>query len=401
MMKRFSFFFLAAALLVASCSSPASKDVEVIAPYVTSIVSVEKPGDAWVTVNVALRNNTEEPVEGTLKCKLAGGYFEMPVGPIEAGETVNLAVDSKQMPGLHLSKASIWNTWDTGKTALYDLSVEFRTAEGLADEVKTTFGIRELSSRMDRKMDKALYLNGAQLDVRGVMLPEPEVSVLAKLQSLGFNTVRIPAEAEVSEEFLNECDVKGFIAMISLNGKSEEDILALRHHPCVLGWHDGEEGSLPEGYKSICLCCMETPAACYGNDAHGFYAYVGLPEEGEKEEEVRVMFESFRLLKPEVKGYILSAVPAGSQLEALKAASQPVQLIYNYADRQIWAVSDKGGKVGYEIKFSDAEGRPVDSIEGSVKVEAGVPAVAAAVPSDEVAVVEVALKGKSAKKYSL
>ena len=98
---------------------------------------------AYITLNIPLKNDSRRAVQGTLTAAFEGVKIDTPVTVPPHGITVHLS--PKRFPALHLEHPRLWWPNGYGKPNLYHLTTTFRTAGARPSVKKIHFGIREIT----------------------------------------------------------------------------------------------------------------------------------------------------------------------------------------------------------------------------------------------------------------
>jgi len=167
-----------------------------------------------------------------------------------------------------------------GEANLYNLKTEFISGNKILDRVEKRFGIREISSYLDKRQNRVFEVNGKFVLIKGggwtddVLLQDTKPSVEAQLkyvQHMNLNSIRLEGFWGKDESLYDLCDEYGIMVMIGWNCHweweeyllkpthekyggpvSEEDInliaaswfdqmMWLRNHPSIFVWMLGSD----------------------------------------------------------------------------------------------------------------------------------------------------------------
>jgi beta-mannosidase len=173
---------------------------------------LDKPnGSALVSVDVTVRNTTNEAVESdlglTVKPKTFDGVAHERTRPVvlQPGSTTHKLV-------LTVPDARLWWTWDQGDPDLYAATI---TAH--EDSVTQTFGIKEV---VHDEQTGQWILNGRRIFLRGMRYISSQwmseanermwADDLAKMRDMEINSIRIGSHVE-KDGFYTMCDEMGFL----------------------------------------------------------------------------------------------------------------------------------------------------------------------------------------------
>lgn len=214
--------------------------------------------DATVTVKTEVSIPDPMPVQATLLTEILDDK-----GKIVASDTQSLTQTkngitnaTQQIP---LKDASLWSIENP---RLYRVKSSVCVNDQLADEVMTTFGVRDI--RFDA--EKGFYLNGKPVKIQGVNMHQDHAGVgvavpdrlfewrLKRLKEMGCNAIRM-SHNPVAPELMDACDRMGLLviaesrhlgdsyadqASTSVKAVELKDLVSLvkrdRNHPCVILW---------------------------------------------------------------------------------------------------------------------------------------------------------------------
>lgn len=263
--------------------------------YVTTTLA-----DGKADVRLAITLQTQKP--GTAHVQTEIFLDGAPVASFEKDELV--------YDGRIINQAFTINDpvlWNTTAPVLYT-AVTTVSADGVSDEYRTPFGIRETQWKAD-----GFYLNGERTFIKGVCLHHDAGALgaawyddawiwrLSALKEMGCNAIRC-SHNPPAPELLDLCDCMGFLVMDELtdtwtypkkkNGYAtlfdewaEKDMTALirrdRNHPSVIMWsignECGEQGDparwwIPQMLTDICHREDPTRPTSAGNDNPGAFS---------------------------------------------------------------------------------------------------------------------------------
>lgn len=98
---------------------------------------------AYVTLNVPLKNYSGKPVEGVLTAAFEGVRIHTRVTVLAGGMTVQLS--PREFPALHLEHPRLWWPNGYGKPNLYHLTTTFTTSGAMPAVKELHFGVREIT----------------------------------------------------------------------------------------------------------------------------------------------------------------------------------------------------------------------------------------------------------------
>lgn len=269
-------------------SLTASDDVTIENPF--AVVHFPEPKDlahADMTLKVELKNHSGEHRKGVLKVRLEEIEFTQPL-ELMAGETKAVLLDKTTHPQLSLVNPKLWWPSGYGEQNLYDLVLEFKSADRVSDVNRSRIGIREYTynepplteSDLGKLVNGAppgteipkplvIFCNGERIFIRGVNWGMDEGMLRCDRQGfedrlrmekeMNFNIIRNWAGNVDKPEFFELCDEYGLMVWEEFgmaNQVNPDDpgmwltnardrFLRRRNHACIVLWCAANE-SLPE-----------------------------------------------------------------------------------------------------------------------------------------------------------
>jgi len=253
-------------------------------PAVLSKVDSPANDVAHLTVVAQLNNATDHPVKGMLKGRIEGIEFAQPV-QLAASESRDVSFTPGQYPQLNVNHPRLWWPAQMGTPNLYDLTLSFEINGELSDISRTTFGIREVTSKVtaagSRHFKRLFKINGKNILIRGggwtpdMMLRENHDRLAAELRyvrDMGLNTIRLEGKLE-SDEFFEMADQQGILVMAGwcccdfwerwnkwkpedleiAKASLRDQIYRLRGHPSLLMWLNGSDNFPPPDVEAAYL----------------------------------------------------------------------------------------------------------------------------------------------------
>jgi Glycosyl hydrolase 2 galactose-binding domain-like/Exo-beta-D-glucosaminidase Ig-fold domain/Concanavalin A-like lectin/glucanases superfamily/Glycosyl hydrolases family 2/Glycosyl hydrolases family 2, TIM barrel domain len=112
-------------------------------PQVITHLPLPDITQADITVNVPLKNVSEQPVHGTLTASFEGVEVKKELTLPSGEHTISLS--PTEFPQLHLDHPRLWWPNGYGMPELYHLQLRFATSNGTSSEKKLQFGVREVT----------------------------------------------------------------------------------------------------------------------------------------------------------------------------------------------------------------------------------------------------------------
>lgn len=250
-------------------------EVAIENPNVVTKLNLPLTDQARLTITAEVRNAGDNPVTGILKGQIEDLTFsqEVILGP---KETKLVSFLPESYPQLVMTNPRLWWPHTVGPQNLYDLNLGFETSGNISDSRKVRFGIREITSwmnRFDKFTTRVFQVNGKNIVIRGggyvqdlLLRPSNERidNDLRYAKYMGLNALRM--EAPRGSDYLFErCDEEGILLMVGwcccsswerwkqwtphtgdVAEQSWKDlILHLRNHPSVFTWLYGSDNFPP------------------------------------------------------------------------------------------------------------------------------------------------------------
>lgn len=257
-------------------------------PQVITRLDLPAVDKARLTVTGEMRNMTNRPVSGILKGQIEDSQFSQQV-TLKPKETKIVVFSPDKFPQLNLTNPRLWWPAHLGPQNLYNLKLQFESGGSTSDEANTRFGIREITSEVEKPTPTSLVfsghdqgyvathrifsINGRRILIRGagytpdMMLrasPEREEAELKYVRDMNLNTVRLEGKLP-DDHFLAIADEYGILITAGwpsggfweqwkkwddedrlIYAESLKDQLRrLRSHAAVFNWMDGSDNPPP------------------------------------------------------------------------------------------------------------------------------------------------------------
>ena len=266
----------------------ASGPVTIRFPQVITKLDLPALDRAHLTVTAEVRNTTNRVVTGTVKGQIEEVRFSQPV-TLESQQTKVVVFSPDRFPQLNLATPRLWWPAHLGPQNLYRLKLQAETGELDSDDIEMSFGIREISSEIEKPKDGLpvfsghdqgyppahliFSINGKRILIRGaaytfdMMLRNSTASEDAALKyarDMNLNAVRLEGQI-VDDTFLQLADQYGILITAGWSccsrweewrrWRNEDELIAeeslkdqirrLRSHPAVFNWMNGSDGPPP------------------------------------------------------------------------------------------------------------------------------------------------------------
>ncbi len=263
-------------------------------PYVVTNLDLPSLENAHLTISAKVINNSDVQVTGKLK-----GVIEN----IQIGKEVVLAPhESKvveftpaEFAQLTIKNPRIWWPHNLGAQELYNLKLSFLTDGNLSAVENVQFGIREVSTYINKEGWRGYQVNGKNILIRGgawmtsdmlLRLSHDRYSGLIQYaKEAGLNTLRSEGfSIRETEEFYNLCDENGILVIQQFFGRNlpdeklainiiEDMLLRIRNHPSLIHFLGHDETfpteNLDKNYKE--LVAKYTPQRSYQPHSGAFH----------------------------------------------------------------------------------------------------------------------------------
>ncbi len=143
-------------------------------PFVRTHLPLPDTSRAELAISAEFANTAAVRVSGVLRGSIAGTdvRFEQTV-TLNAGETRVITI----VPAPVLAQPRLWWPAGYGEQHLYELTLRFETAQGVSDEERVAFGVREVAREID-EIDgwhgRRVFVNGRRIFCRGGYI-QPEL----------------------------------------------------------------------------------------------------------------------------------------------------------------------------------------------------------------------------------
>jgi len=262
----------------------ASGPVAVRYPVVLTKLNLPATDQAGLTVRADLKNAAGHTVEGVLKGRIENAQFSMPV-QLAPNERRTIRFDPEKYSQLKIANPRLWWPAQVGDQNVYQLELRFETGGVVSDTKRIRFGVREVTSEVDRNGHRVYRINGKNILIRGAgysfdlllrSSPERQAAELKYVRDLNLNAIRLEGKLE-DDHFLQLCDEWGILVMpgwcccdawekwSQWDDESEtiaaeslrDQILRLERHPAVFTWLDGSDFPPPSKIEKMYLRVLE------------------------------------------------------------------------------------------------------------------------------------------------
>lgn len=198
-------------------------DVRLSHAYVSTRLPLPDTSYSEQTISVEASNASDYAVTGTLRGRIAGTgiRFQKPVS-LAPHENRQIVFRPAGFPQLQMHHPILWWPVHKGSQHLYELTLDFQDASGTSQQLRTRFGVREITSDTHTPDSSRRFLvNGVPVFIRGAnWIPEAmcrntETRTHAELKYIhqaGINFLRLwGGGITESDYFYSLCDQYGIM----------------------------------------------------------------------------------------------------------------------------------------------------------------------------------------------
>ncbi|KAF1993480.1 glycoside hydrolase family 2 protein [Amniculicola lignicola CBS 123094] len=177
-----------------------TREVSLSVPRVTTRL------DGSISIHLDVTNLGDRGIQGEVVCSITSPAPFTNVGKMRAEFRINAKLQQSLKLSFKIPEPQIWWPAQWGEQPLYQVSCDAFTGAGLSDTTpRTLFGIRTVTSRLNKYNDTIFYVNGEPFHVLGagytsdIFLRFDVEKVKAQLQlvlDMGLNTVRLEGKQE-------------------------------------------------------------------------------------------------------------------------------------------------------------------------------------------------------------
>ena len=222
--------------------------------YAAPKLDVPGLASAQLTLSVYARNNTDKPVTGTLSATIENIALSQEVA-LQPGETREVFFKPEQHRELTIANPRVWWPHPLGPQELYTMDMAFKAGKQVSDTARVRFGIRDITTVINKEHWREYQVNGKPILVRGgawmtsdMMLNlsrDRYAALIRYAREANLNMLRSEGfSIRETEDFYNLCDEMGVMVTQQIFGRSilDEDLaiaciddmmLRVRTHPCL------------------------------------------------------------------------------------------------------------------------------------------------------------------------
>ncbi|HKK41733.1 MAG TPA: glycoside hydrolase family 2 TIM barrel-domain containing protein, partial [Bacteroidales bacterium] len=199
--------------------------LKIRSPFVYSKVDTVEENAADLFIQTEVVNSTDKPVKGIMQVDYQLGIVrkQVTVGP---GDTLSCQFSPSEFPQLSVKNVKLWWPNGMGRPDMYNMKAEFITGGKILDRVGKRYGIREITSYLDERKNRAFRINGKFILLKGggwtddLLLQDTKESVedqLRYVRHMNLNSIRCEGFWGKDETLYNLCDEYGIMVMVGWN----------------------------------------------------------------------------------------------------------------------------------------------------------------------------------------
>ncbi len=284
--------------------------VRIEEPRVTSDIPLPRLDTADLTVQVTLKNTSDQPQKGTFKGTIGEksssrdslSFQEQVEIPPHGSKVVVL--DPSTTPALRMKDPKLWWPNGYGPQNLYHVRLSFETGGSESDEAALKIGIRKITYVAKGSDDLCLSVNGVRVVAKGgdwgldeAMKRIPRERLEAQIryhQQANYTIIRNWVGQSTGEDFYDLCDEYGIMLwdeffqpnpsdgpnptdLETYMANAREKIVRFRNHPSIAIWCGRNEGRPPKDINDALtkLTAELDPNRLYqpsSTDGHGVHS---------------------------------------------------------------------------------------------------------------------------------
>ncbi|HEV2288788.1 MAG TPA: glycoside hydrolase family 2 protein [Candidatus Acidoferrales bacterium] len=228
---------------------------------------------ANLSVIAEVANASDRTVSTKVEAAFDGIHVAQAVA-LRPGENRTVTFTPDQFPQLRISNPKVWWPHGLGPQALHTLTMRAVVGGIASDEQQSRFGIREITSELNKENYRLFRINGRKILIRGggwapdMLLRESQERLEAQfdyVREMGLNTIRLEGKLE-PEDFFDLADERGVLVMAGwcccsiweewsrwkphdleiATAQLRDQIMRLRGHASLLVWLNGSDEAPPE-----------------------------------------------------------------------------------------------------------------------------------------------------------
>lgn len=232
-------------------------------PFVRTDLDVRTLRRAALDIRVTLENAGDVAAGVTLEAKIGSITVRRKL-TLGRWETREVVLSAREHRALSIRNPRVWWPYQLGKPEMYKLVLRVRVGGKVSDSVALPFGIRRITSHLNRHGARVFTVNGRDLLVRGsawspdvflVQSRRKDKTDVAYVKNMNLNAIRLEG-TPVSDHFWDVCNREGVLVLHGITCVNywehsrdwrEEDyrfaresvrslLSSIRNHPCLMGF---------------------------------------------------------------------------------------------------------------------------------------------------------------------
>jgi exo-1,4-beta-D-glucosaminidase len=249
----------------------ATASVTIKNPNVVSKLDLPTADVAHVRISGEINNTANKQVTGILRAtisdvdNIAQGGTSKGQGKtisvcqtvtLKAGEVREVEFSPDKFSELNINNPRLWWPNPLGPQNLYKLQLEFEINDEISDSTSINFGIREITTHINKKSWRVIQLNGKNILGRGGTWMTSDLllrfsgkryeSMLRYAKEMSWNLMRVEGYSiKELPEFYDMCDKYGIMIAPEIFARNTTDhklqlecfkdhLLEIRHHPSII-----------------------------------------------------------------------------------------------------------------------------------------------------------------------
>ncbi len=284
--------------------------VRIDEPYITSDLPLPRTDTADITVQVTLKNGSDQPQRGMFKGTIGEdssspdyAAFQQPV-EIPPRSSKIVALNPSTTPALRLKNPRLWWPNGYGPQNLHPVQLSFDTAEGVSDSTTLKIGIRKIAYIAKGSDNLSVSVNGVRVICKGgdwgldealKRIPRERLEAQIRYhQQANYTIIRNWVGQSTGEDFYELCDQYGIMLwdeffqpnpsdgpnptdLDTYLANAREKIVRFRNHPAIAIWCGRNEGRPPPAINDALQKLMTAldPGRLYqpsSTDGHGVHS---------------------------------------------------------------------------------------------------------------------------------
>ncbi|WP_149275307.1 glycosyl hydrolase 2 galactose-binding domain-containing protein [Pareuzebyella sediminis] len=199
-------------------------------PFVQSrIDAIDK---AELIVSTELHNDSDRQIEGHIQGSIGQVEFSRHVN-LMPGEMQEIVFDPSDVPQLIIENPKLWWPIHMGPPDLYELHLQFNSADKVHSDKKTRFGIRKVSDYWIDGVHRGFKINGQKVLIKGagwtddLLLMDTHETVETQVRyvkQMNLNCIRLEGFWGNDQRLYDLCDELGILLMVGWSCHWEHEI---------------------------------------------------------------------------------------------------------------------------------------------------------------------------------